>query len=322
MPQTRFHIRRKIFVLAVCVTLSAVLWLLNDLNRLQTATIQIPVKFSGLPYDMVPTNSLPRVMDATIEATGFTLLLRHFTSEKKVIDIPLRINQEGWQSGKDSNLRLLFNINAYTTEISKSLGSNVHIRKIYPDTFSIRFEKKFVKKVPVMLLSDIEYLKEFDLSGKISINPDSVIVSGIKEKVSKIVSICTQTLVLKKLNKSYEGTIDLENINGISYNVQHIDIKLPVDQFTEKTINLKITPANVPSNYELNTIPNVVSLKLLLPISSYSLISASQFQVIAPFPDSKNKTGKILLYVYEKPDFVKIININPESVEYKIKAKE
>lgn len=292
MPvQTKYHIRRKVFVLIVCIMVSTVLWLLNDLNRIQITTVQIPVKFSGLPYDMVPTNSLPKVMDATIEATGFTLLWRRFTSEKNVIDIPLRISQEGLVPGKD----YLFNMNAYINEISKSMGSNVNIREIYPDTFSIRLEKKFVKKVPVVLTSDIEYQKEFGLSSKVTLQPDSVIVSGIREKVNKIDSVCTQRLILKKLKKTYEGVIDLENMNGISYSVQRIDVKLQVDQFTEKTVSLKITPVNVPFNYELNTIPDMVTLKLLLPISSYDLIGANQFKVSASFPDSKNKTGKILL---------------------------
>lgn len=319
MPvQTRFHIRRKVFAMGVCLVFSTFLWFLNDLNRVQTVSVEIPVKFTGLPYDMVPTNSLPTSMQATVEATGFDLLWRNYTSQKKVIEIPLRLEKGGTTPGKN----YLFNINYYLQDITDELGSHLKIKRIFPDTFSIRFEKRFSKRVPVRLASNIQYEKEFNVSGLVSLQPDSVIISGTKENISKIDSVFTETLILTGLKKTHTSVLKLESLNGVGYNVENVDVMVPVEQFTEKTISLKITPTNVPANFELNTIPDMVSLKLSVPLSVFNKIAADQFIISAPFPDRSSGATKILLKVDQKPAFVKVVSMSPVSVEYKIKAKE
>jgi hypothetical protein len=320
MPvQTRFHFRRKLFALGVCLVFSSILWLLNDLNRPQTVVVQVPVRFTGLPYDMVTTNSLPQTMEATVEATGFDLLWRRYSTTKKIVDIPLRLEKGGVDPGKT----YLFNINYYMQDITEALGSHLKIRRIFPDTFSIRFEKKFIKKVPVKLASQLEFEKEFNISGKIVVEPDSVIISGTRENIAKIDSVLTQTLALTGVNKSYKGSIELELINGITYNESVVQVNFPVEQYTEKTMELPITPTRVPANYELNTIPNMASVKLSVPLSVFNRITAQQFTLAAQFPEMQNThTHKIVLKMERMPAFIKVMGINPISVEYKIKAKD
>lgn len=318
MPvQTRFHIRRKVFALLVCLVFSTFLWFLNDLNRVQTVNVEIPVRFTGLPYDMVSTNSLPNTMQATVEATGFDLLWRSYTSQKRVVEIPLRLEKGGAAPGKT----YLFNINYYLQDISDELGSHVKIKRIFPDTFSIRFEKRFIKRVPVRLASNLQFEKEFNISGDISLVPDSVTISGTKENIAKVDSVFTENLILKGLKKNYSGDLKLESLNGVTYNVENIDVQIPVEQFTEKTISLKISTIGVPANYELNTIPDVVNLKLFVPLSMFNKIKADEYMVAAEFPDPKSTGNKILLKVVSKPSFVKVISLDPGSVEYKVKAK-
>ncbi len=319
MPvQTKFHIRRKAFALAVCLVFSTFLWFLNDLNKVQTVNLEIPVKFTGLPYDMVSTNSLPTTMQATVEATGFDLLWRSYRYPKSAIEIPLRLEKGGMAPGKT----YLFNINYYMQDISDEFGSHLKIKRIFPDTFSIRFEKRFNKRVPVKLASNIKFEKEFNISGLVSLQPDSVTISGTKENVAKVYSVFTNVLNLTRLKKTHTGVLKLEPINGLSYNVGEVDVKVPVEQFTEKIMNLQITPSNVPANFELNTIPDMVTLKLSVPLSAFNKIVAEQFVVSAEFPDQKSGATKILLKATQIPAFVKVVSMSPISVEYKIKAKE
>jgi hypothetical protein len=156
----------------------------------------------------------------------------------------------------------------------------------------------------------------------ISLQPDSVTISGTKENISKIDSVYTESLNITGLKKTHTSVLKLENLNGINYNIGEVDVKIPVEQFTEKMISLKITPSNVPANYELNTIPDLVTLKLSVPLSIFNKIVPEQFIVSAEFPDQKTGTTKILLKVDQKPSFVKVVSMTPVSVEYKIKAKE
>lgn len=316
MPvHTRFHIRRKIFALVLCLIFSSMLWLLNNLNGVQTITVQIPVKFTGLPYDMVTTNSLPSSMEATIEATGFTLLFRNLRSPKTVVEIPLRLENGMLAPGRN----YLFNVNYYMQDITDALGRNLKIKRLFPDTFSIRFEKKFIKKVPIYLSSDIQFEKEFDISGLAKLSPDSVIISGTKARVNEVDSVPTQRLVLKGVNKTYQGKLALDYMNGISFNEDKVQVELPVGQFTEKLINLKVIPKNVPLGFELNIIPDNIQMKVLVPIRDFNDIDISQFEVIAEFPEDPKRLNKILLKVSHTPDFVKVKSIKPAAVEFKIK---
>jgi hypothetical protein len=267
---------------------------------------------------MVSTNSLPTTMQATVEATGFDLLWRSYTSHRSVVEIPLRLEKGGAAPGKT----YLFNINYYLQDISDELGSHLKIKRIFPDTFSIRFERRFNKRVPVRLASNIQFEKEFNISGLVSLEPDSVTISGTKENVAKVDSVFTQNLILTGLKKTHTGILKLESINGLNYNAEDIHVKIPVEQFTEKTISLKITPSNVPANFELNPIPDLVTLKLSVPLSAFNKIVPDQFIVSAEFPDQKSGATKILLKVSQKPAFVNVVSMTPVSVEYKIKAKE
>lgn len=313
--QTRFHIRRKVFALFLCLILSVFLWLLNDLNTLQTSSVQVPVKFTGLPYDMVTTNTLPSHMDATVEATGFDLLWRQLVRDKRVVEIPLRL-ENGLVS---ANKTYLFNINYYMDDITNSLGEHLKIKRIFPDTFSIRFDKKFTKKVPVQFVSDMNFVKEFNVAGKIILDPDSVMIFGTKENVDLIDKATTEKIGLNNLKTSYVGVAKLSYINGISYNTEEVKVSVPVEQFTEKEITLPITSSHVPPHYELNTIPNMATLKVLVPISDYGKINTSEFIVNAEFPVNTHSVSKIILTVSQKPEFVQVVSIEPESVEYKIK---
>jgi len=315
--QTRFHIRRKVFALVVCLLFSTILWFLNDLSRVQTATVEIPVKFTGLPYDMVTVNSLPATMDATIEATGFDLLWSNYSGTRQTIEIPLRLEK----GGVDPMRNYLFNINYYMPDITEALGPHYKIRRVFPDTFSIRFQKKFVKKVPVKINSDLQFVKEFGLSAPVIIRPDSVLISGTKENLLRVDSVFTKRVILKDIRKSYTGKAELEDLNGITYANNLVEVYMPVEQYTEKSIVVKIIPANVPIGYELNTIPDVCSLKVSVPLSLFNKIAADQFRIIAEFPAKTTSTNRIMLKVETQPSFTRLIKLDPVSVEYKIKQE-
>lgn len=278
-------------------------------------TISIPVKFTGLPYHLVSTTELPDHVNVTMEAKGFVLLWYQWIDETEKVEVPLDLSHTHPVNGQYYRI----NLNNYITEITQSFNNNVRIRKVQPDTFSITLTKRKTKKVPVMLQTELDFEHEFGQSGPPIIQPDSILISGPEQNIGQIKSINTEWIKEKRLNKKLEKSVSLKSVYGITLQTNEVRVSIPVEQFTEKTVEATVSVLETPEGAEINLIPAKIKLHIFVPISLFNSISEEQFRIAVVYPGTETKVKKLIPQVIQKPDYIKILSIDPPIVEYILK---
>jgi len=111
-------------------------------------------------------------------------------------------------------------------------------------------------------------------------------------------------------------TVGLKPIKGARYSVNTVEVRLCVEEFTERTFTIPVEGVNFPSGHTLLSFPPTVNVRFFLGLSVYKKIKASDFQVVVDYKDllaSKNNVCKVRLV--KRPEVVQNVRIQPQSVE-------
>src|SRR5690606_12569105 len=98
----------------------------------------------------------------------------------------------------------LYNVNSQLLTAQKIIS-------VQPDTLYFDFSTRTVKKVPVELVSELTFHKQYGISSSIRIIPSEVTVSGPLQELNKITSWRTDTLFLNDLQKTVKTRISMNH---------------------------------------------------------------------------------------------------------------
>lgn len=279
-----------------------------------------PVKYYNLPENKVVANQLPEEMTVDLKSTGFRLLWNKITNGTESLYIDVK------------NLKLSGASNEYYFEthsalenISKQLNNNFKVNRIYPDVINFSFRKKSHRKVPIKLNALFSFKKQYQINGKVSTNPQYIIVSGDLEQINKIKYIETENLVLRDLDKPTEHIVRLklpENIPDVSLSLPVANVKIPVEKYTETTVEVNVMVLNLPSNYSVKTFPEKIKITFNVPLSKYESVKPELFILKADYQETvKDKSNKLKIVLAVKPDYVKNVKIETDKAEFILKGK-
>lgn len=152
--------------------------------------------------------------------------------------------------------------------IVEAFGGDLSVDHINNERLTFRFVKQNYKKVPVSAVSDVILKKQYMQVGNIALNPDSVLVYGPEVETDRISEVNTKLIETFPLNKSTQGYIELEHINGIRFSEEKIHYSITVDRFVEQTRKFTIKVENVPYGKTIMLIPSEVNVTFRTPFGS------------------------------------------------------
>ena len=206
---------------------------------------------------------------------------------------------------------------SFLNDFYKELGKNVTINGFIPDSIIINFSDIITRTIPVLLSLHASYEKQYDSTGSPQIFPSTVDVTGPPSIVEKLTRISTETIELHDLKESVKMKAKLTVSRLLSFNVDHVDFILPVEKYTEGTVELEIHSMNVPGNFSLKTFPDKVKIRYLVSLSNYSKVDNSMFDAVVDVSElNDRRTSKLKVNINMKPAFVKIIILEPDKVDY------
>lgn len=132
-----------------------------------------------------------------------------------------------------------------------------NILSVAPDTLFFTFDDIVRKKVPVIPVLDIRYARQFQLSGEISCIPDSVTVSGPGAVIDTFRVVRTRPEKLTDVDQTVEETLLLEEVPNVRFSHRRVSVRIPVEQFTESSVQVPIHAEGVPDS---------ITLKVFLPV--------------------------------------------------------
>ncbi|MES2807223.1 MAG: YbbR-like domain-containing protein, partial [Bacteroidota bacterium] len=179
--------RRRASVFITCLLLAIGAWIAVTLSNTYNYNVKAVLTYRNTPQRRAFHSLQSDTVSITQKATGWQIIFTKLKSDSKPVRIDLR------RLEYDSHIVLssqLAAINANRAVEKKIIAFN-------PDTLYFDFTHRSVRKVPVHLVQSLQYQRQFGQSGNIVIKPAYVTISGPTNRIRKITSWNTDSLVVK-----------------------------------------------------------------------------------------------------------------------------
>jgi len=312
-----FGFRRKVYIFIICTIISSLIWILIKLSRDYKEIQKYHVVYTNIPADKVMVNDPDTVFTLDLKTKGFRLFsnMIFFKPRTITIDVASLLKKK-----KNSKTDFFIATSDLFQIVGGQIGYSNNVTTISPDTVYFRMEKSYCKKVQVKAKLNITFASQYELDGVIKCDPENVVVSGPKAVIDTIRFVETAGKNLTNLSSNQSFSIDFAK--------QYYDVKLkmvpgqekifiPVDKFTEDTLNIPVTIENNVNNYIVRTFPEQIKVTYLVSLGNYKKVKTDMFSVVADISKAVSaRQNKLKVEVNKSPSFVKIRKIEPEKIEY------
>lgn len=300
---------KELRIFLIFLGISCFFWLLQSLQEVREVEMRVPVIYSELPARISITNELPSYVFVTVRDKG-TNLYYYYRHRK---ELTIRLNVLDYYHKED-----IGKIPASIIEslLREKLMTSTQLVRISPDFIPVFFAPKKAKRIPIHLVSNLNFAAQYMMSDTPFIHPSTIEVFAPASIIQTINRVETEILSIDELKDTVLVTVGLKPIKGAKFSVNTVEVRLCVEEFTERTFTLPVEGVNFPDGHSLLSFPPTVNIRFFIGLSVYKKIQASDFQVVVDYKNlfiSKNNVCKVRLA--KRPEVVQNIRIQPESVE-------
>jgi len=306
--------RRKVYIFMICFFISTAIWCLIKLSNVYDAEIKYPIKFINIPEKKLIVNEVDSFMVIQVKTTGFNLLEYTYFKKPYLVSIDLT---KLYRKTNSNNQEYYLLTSLLQYQIQQQIGKKNQLVSVKPDTLFFVFENSFSKKVPVKLNLDLSFKKQYAIYDSIKFVPDSIIVSGSYNLLKNIEFIETEKKNINNLSANTELTLRLLNNypkNLINFGEKTVKVILPVEKYTESSVDLPVDLVNDNNHPSIKLFPNKVSVTFLVAMKDFKFINNEEFTAVADYTKRIDNTLKVYLLRY--PSKVRITKIDPDRIEY------
>lgn len=290
--------------------LSLGFWLLQSLQQEYEIEITIPVRYKNIPADIAFSSAVPSEIKARIKDKGSVLLNYSFGRTFA----PIEANMKDTKEKKGTLLILKKEIE---NDILKQLISTTNLISFEPQQIDADYSKRMNKEVPVVFNGSVQAEAGFQESGDITIHPPTINIYASKTVLDTIREVKTVFTEIKKGNKTIVRNIQLQKIDGATLDPSVVAVTIPIEEFTEKTLNIPVVCLNIPPHFTVRMFPAEVKVTCSVPLSKFKDLSEEGFAIQFSFADlEQNVSGSIPIKLSQKPDWVRTATLTPDKVEF------
>jgi len=286
--------RRSTLIFFICFLLSTILWIFNTLSKKTVKTITQEIHIIEIPPHLILDSLSQKNLEIKIEGYGFEMFQLFFNTEE------FNIQYSEIENGT---------INLNSKKVSTFFPNNVNILDINPNKINCSFSAQKTKKVPINIDNiKITCKSPYKKSGAISIDPDSILISGSTLELEGINEWKVQPIVFENVDQKIDKIIYLEKSHLIN-NTEKIKLQVNIDKFTESEIKIPIKIINKPEERNIDFTPKSLKIKYLVATKNYKKVSENDFQIIVDWKDLKVDKREIQIKDIIEPDYIKIVNM-------------
>ncbi|MCK9616328.1 MAG: hypothetical protein M0R21_00670 [Lentimicrobiaceae bacterium] len=311
----KIKLRFKVTVFIVCLIISICTWLVIKLSKDYNVILDYPVTFSHFPKELVMINQIDSNLHLNVSIKGFEYIFKKYFIKNKNLNIQL---PDLSPSKKKEDYHALLLTSELLSQIQTQTNLSNRLISIQPDTLFFRMEKRHYKKVPVHLNLNLEFKKQYQLYDNIACEPDSIIISGTLEEISKIQKVETQKKGLSNVEKSETFSVKIKRPKTrvpVKLSKNTVNVFVPVERFTESSLLLPID-LNMFPEYHLRTFPDKAKIIFRVAMKDYKKIDPAMFAITVDPVGITTGASKLDIVVHKYPYFISNIVIDPKSVEY------
>ena len=292
------------------VLLSLGFWLLQSLQQEYEIEINIPVRYKNIPPDISFTETPPQVVIAKVKDKGSVLL--NYSFGRSFAPIETNMKNQAEKSGSISISK-----KAIENNIQKQLLATTSLVTFEPQHIEAAYSKRIKKEIPVVFNGTIQTNPVFHVSGNITISPMNMSVYASDVVLDTLNQAKTVFTEIKKGNKTITKTVQLQKVSEATYDPTSVTITIPIEEFTEKTLEIPVLCTDLPPHYTLRTFPSVAKVTCSIPLSRFKDLSEDAFEIRFSFKDlEQNVSGSLPIQLTKKPDWVSSVALVPDKIEF------
>lgn len=304
--------RRRVSSFFTCLVLAVFAWLLTVMSKSHSYMVRQVVSYINSPQKRAFRSLQSDTINVNINGSGWDMLFSKMSVEYKPVTVDLRALE-------NKNFVVL---SSQMSLINSKREASQQIIGFLPDTLYFDFSNRREKRIPVHLVSVINYVRQFSQSNNISIRPGYVIINGPANIIDHIKEWKTDTLKLDSVNESVSTTLNLQPVaeGNLSIYPKSVRVTIPVDEFTEKSIEVPVKLINNRDYGDVKIFPQKVKVTFTTALSKYPEIDEDFFEVTANLDQWQKLGYKVLpLKVTKTPPFCKVVSVEPRNIDFIIK---
>lgn len=309
--QLKANLKLKVFLVFLCF--SFVFWMLTKLSKVYTSDIEFSVNYHNLPAKRVIQNDPVKQITSSVKASGFSLL--NYKINPKTLEVD--IQNLAYKTGSI----FYYLPNANLTQLSAQLDVDSSIERVLQDTIFFNLGLNKTKKIPVKFNSEIKYKLGYNLVGNVSVEPDSIEITGPEAILDTINNIQTDKVELLNVSSGFSEVVKLNLIGAekITYITDQVSVSGNVDKFTEGSFIVPFNIINAPIEYRLTTFPREVKILYQVGLSDYNKVVKGNFVIECDYSVSvDNNLTYLIPELKEGSTLITSVRIIPNKIEFLI----
>ena len=295
----------------ICLIISIVMWLMIKLSREYSTTVLFSVRYTGLQNQNTILPGSDSILFINLQTTGYNILFRQIFHQNYKLEVDL---SRYLPKHRGKNFETDVDVRELIPDISGNFYSKETISSYLPQILKVKLDKAYTKLVPVIPDVSISFIKDYGLYHKMYFSPDSIMVSGDREKLKHIDFVKTQQQNFTNLASNVSLTVKLINNNPseIRFSSEYIKLFIPVVEVTEHSLEIPLKLDSLKSTGTITAEPDKVMVQYLVCKPDSNKIRVDSFDLALDMSDVQRNKAKVT--VRRSPSYVKILRIEPEYV--------
>lgn len=302
---------REFFIFLFFFVVAGGFWLLQTLNNDYETEFTIPVKLKGVPDNVVITSEPVSEIRVKVKDKG-TVLLNYMLGKSFY---PVTID---FSESRSRNHCVREVASQYEKKILGQLKASTRLLSVQPDTLEYFYSTGASKWVPVRLRGKLSAGRQYYLSDTI-FTPDSVLVYASEEILDTLMAAYTQPLKIEDISDTLRRYMPLDMPKGVKFVPASIQLELPVDIYTEKTVEVPLQGVNFPADKVLRAFPSKVQVTFQVGMGHFRQVTADDFHLVVSYEELlRLGADKYTVQLKNRPKGVSHIRFNPPQVDFLI----
>ncbi|MDL2266003.1 YbbR-like domain-containing protein [Parabacteroides sp. OttesenSCG-928-G07] len=294
------------------VLLSFGFWLLQSLQQDYEMEVFIPIKYKNIPPDISFIEQAPEQVAVKLRDKG-TVLMNYSFGRKFA---PIEFNFSNREDFTDQGT-ITIQAKEIESDILKNLIATTSLISVTPYQIEIKYSKRVNKEVPIIFDGEILLEPGYQLSGEITFNPPVINVYAADAVLDTLKQVSTVFSSFKKTKNTISKTIQIKKIPGVAFETESVVLTIPVEEFTEKTVEIPIQCTDIPEQFTVRLLPHTVKVSCNIPMSRFRDLTADQFAITIPFEELEdNISGVMSIELTEKPEWIRSATLSPNKIEF------
>ena len=254
--------------------IAAGFWLLQTLNNDYETEFSIPVRLRNVPENVVITSEPVSEVRVRVRDKG-TVLLNYMLGKNfypVILDFKNYINMGN-------------HVQVQTSQVQKwitgQLNASTALLSMKPDTLEYYYSTGVSKMIPVKLCGNVSAGEQYYLPDTL-FTPDSVRVYAPSDALDTMKVAYTLPLNLDNITDTLEREVTLSAPKGAKYIPASVKLTLPLDMYTEKTVEVPLRGVNFPADKVLRAFPSKIKISFQVGMGRFRQITADDFHLTLP----------------------------------------